>query len=122
RAVEDELGRLVIRLAHSVLVKASGECNSRRMTGLRVGAGVAVAALCLGTAACGGTSTTSVTGSGSVVSRDIPVSSFSRLEVGRAFDVRVSVGAAETVTVHVDDNLVEELDVGVSGDTLHVDL
>jgi hypothetical protein len=92
------------------------------MTGLRVWAGVAAVAICLGTAACGGTSTTSVTGSGSVVSRDIPVSSFSRLEVGRAFDVRVSVGAAETVTVHVDDNLVDELDVGVSGDTLHVDL
>ena len=92
------------------------------MTGLRVWAGVAAVAICLGTAACGGTSTTSVTGSGSVVSRDIPVSSFSRLKVGRAFDVRVSVGAAETVTVHVDDNLVDELDVGVSGDTLHVDL
>ena len=36
------------------LVKASGECNSRRMTGLRVWAGVAAVAICLGTAACGG--------------------------------------------------------------------
>jgi hypothetical protein len=61
-----------------------------------------------------------VTGSGNVVSRDISVASFSRLEVGSAFEVRMSVGAADAVTVHVDDNLVDQLDVGVSGDTLHV--
>jgi hypothetical protein len=92
------------------------------MTRLGAWAGVPAVTICLGTAACGGTSTSSVTGSGRVVSHVIPVSSFSRLEVGLAFDVRVSVGAAEAVTVHVDDNLVDELDVSVSGDTLHVDL
>ena len=82
-----------------------------------------MAVICLAAAGCGGGgSVTSVKGSGDIVSRDIQVSSFSRVEVGNTFGVRVSVGAAEAVTVHVDDNLVDELDVGVSGDTLHVEL
>jgi hypothetical protein len=90
------------------------------MAGLRPLSCVVAVAVCLGAAACGGTSSGSVTGSGNVVSRDISVASFSRLEVGSAFEVRMSVGAADAVTVHVDDNLVDQLDVGVSGDTLHV--
>jgi len=63
-----------------------------------------------------------VSGSGNVVTRQIPVTSFSKLEVSGAFTATVSVGSSEAVTVRVDDNLVDSLDVGVSGDTLHVGL
>ncbi len=61
-----------------------------------------------------------VTGSGQVVSRDIPVASFSKLEVSSAFVVAVSFGSSETATVRADDNVIDDLGVEVSGDTLHV--
>jgi hypothetical protein len=63
-----------------------------------------------------------LTGSGNVVSRDIPVTSFSKVQVSSAFDVRVAFGDPAAVTVRVDDNLVDDLDVGVSGDTLRIGL
>jgi hypothetical protein len=76
-----------------------------------------VAALVVVGAACN-----SVGGSGNVVSRQIEVTTFSRLEVSASFTATVSVGDAEAVTVRIDDNLVDTLDVHVSGDTLHVGL
>jgi len=63
-----------------------------------------------------------ITGSGNVVSRQIPVTSFSKLQVSYAFTVRVSFGEPSALTVRVDDNLVDDLDVGVSGDTLRIGL
>ena len=77
----------------------------------------AVAALVVVGAACN-----TVGGSGNVVSRQIEVTPFSRLEVSGAFTATVSVGDAEAVTVRIDDNLVDTLDVHVAGDTLHVGL
>ena len=66
----------------------------------------------------------SVSGSGTVTSTPIPVpaSGFSRLEVSSSFDVNVSFGDQENVTLRVDDNVVGHLDVGVSDGTLHVGL
>jgi len=63
-----------------------------------------------------------VTGSGHVVSRGIPITSFSKLEVSSAFVTTISLGSSTEATVRVDDNLVDDLDVYVSGDTLHVGL
>lgn len=63
-----------------------------------------------------------VTGSGRVVGRDILVSSFSEIEVSTAFVVTVDFGSSEKVTVRVDDNVVNDLDVEVSGDTLRIAL
>ena len=77
----------------------------------------AAAALVVVGAACD-----TIAGSGNVVSRQIEVSAFSRLDVSGSFTATVSVGDAEAVTVRIDDNLVDELDVHVSGDTLHVGL
>ncbi len=65
---------------------------------------------------------TAVSGSGNVVTRQIDTAAFSKLEVSDAFAVNVTVGSPEQVTVRVDDNLVDSLDVGVSGDTLHIGL
>ena len=63
-----------------------------------------------------------VSGSGTVTSTPVPVSTFSRLEVSNAFVVNVSFGDQENVTLRVDDNLVGHLDVGMSAGTLHVGL
>ena len=81
---------------------------------VRVGLG----GLLLIAAGCKGT----VSGSGTVTSTPVPVSTFSRLEVSNAFVVNVSFGDQENVTLRVDDNLVGHLDVGVSAGTLHVGL
>jgi len=68
------------------------------------------------------TACNTMSGSGNVVTRQIDVGTFSRLEVSDGFTVILAIGAPEDVTVQVDDNLVDVLDVGVSGDTLHVGL
>jgi hypothetical protein len=75
-----------------------------------------------GSAASAGARGAPVVGSGRVVARHVPVTPFSHLQVTGPFTVRVSVGAAESVTVHVDDNLVRVLDVGVRGDALQLGL
>jgi hypothetical protein len=78
----------------------------------------AISLILFGAVAC----THHLVGSGNVVSREIPVTSFSRMEVSYAFTVHVSFGSPATVTVRVDDNLVDDLDVGVAGDTLRIGL
>jgi len=62
-----------------------------------------------------------VRGSGKVVTRDVAVSSFTRLQVSWAFEVTVAVGQP-SLTLRVDDNLDRYLDVGVDGDTLRIGL
>jgi len=69
-----------------------------------------------------GAACNTVEGSGDVVSRRIDVTAFSRLQVSGTFTATVSVGDAEAVTIRIDDNLVDRLDVRVTGDTLHVGL
>ena len=49
--------------------------------------------------------TRTVSGSGNVTSTPVPVSTFSRLEMSNAFDVTVSFGDKENVTLRVDDNI-----------------
>jgi hypothetical protein len=61
-------------------------------------------------------------GSGTVATRQIDVGSFSSLQVSHAFTVNVTVGSPEEVTVRVDDNLIDILDVGVSDGTLRIGL
>jgi len=63
-----------------------------------------------------------ITGSGKVVSTPVPVSSFFRLQVGSAFEVNVSISGQESLTLHVDDNVVDRVAVGVSNGTLHIGL
>src|SRR5207244_3444955 len=46
-----------------------------------------------------------VTGSGRIVATPVAVSSFSKLQVSSAFEVSLSVGDREAVTLHVDDNV-----------------
>ncbi len=69
-----------------------------------------------------GCALTTISGSGNVVSTPVPAPGFSKIEVGSAFHVSVTHGKNDSVTVRVDDNLVGRLDVGVSGNTLHIGL
>jgi putative autotransporter adhesin-like protein len=65
---------------------------------------------------------TRVTGSGRIVTKPVEFSPFSRIQVSDVFDVRVSLGQQEKVTLRVDDNLLDRVDIGVSGGTLHLGL
>ena len=60
-------------------------------------------------------------GSGSVTSAPIEVSPFSAIEVSH-FTVRIAIGSPESVTLRVDDNLLDVADVGVHDGTLRIGL
>jgi hypothetical protein len=65
---------------------------------------------------------TAVTGSGDVVTIEVPVDDFNRLAVSHSFDVNVSVGDEPSLTLRVDDNLESSLEVEVTNDTLRIGL
>jgi putative autotransporter adhesin-like protein len=100
-------------------VRRGGERMRRKWVRGTVLGGAAL--LLLGTAGCGLDQPT-ITGSGSVVASPVAVGSFSRLEVGSAFHVDVTTGSTETVTLHVDENVLDLVDVHVSGEVLHIGL
>jgi Putative auto-transporter adhesin, head GIN domain len=62
------------------------------------------------------------TASGKPVSSRLAASGVTRLDIAYGFDVRVTVGQPEVVTVTYDDNLADLLDVGVDGRTLRIQL
>ncbi|HEY7705349.1 MAG TPA: head GIN domain-containing protein [Acidimicrobiia bacterium] len=78
---------------------------------------ISIAAATLVLAAC-----SELVGSGNVVTKEVPVDDFTRLDVSAAFDVTVSVGETPKLTIRVDDNVEPRLDVGVFGDTLRIGL
>ncbi|MCG2617947.1 DUF2807 domain-containing protein [Terrimonas sp. NA20] len=61
-------------------------------------------------------------GSGNVITRDVPVKSFSRLTVGGVFNVVLSQGSTEAVKVEAEDNLQELIQVEQSEDGLTVNM
>jgi hypothetical protein len=63
-----------------------------------------------------------IIGSGDLVSRQIDVSGFDRIETDFAFNVTVHQGEGFSVVAVVDDNLVEYLYVEASGGTLYIGL
>jgi hypothetical protein len=87
--------------------------------GIRAASIVASAAL-VWTAGCGDGGAGRLTGSGRIVTREVPISSFSTIEVTHAFDVEITTGGAPSLRVHVDNNLVGSLDVGVREGVLHI--
>jgi hypothetical protein len=62
------------------------------------------------------------TASGTVASRRLDASGVTRLDVAYGFDVRVTLGQPEAVTVTYDDNLADLLDVRVDDGTLRLQL
>jgi hypothetical protein len=62
------------------------------------------------------------TPSGTTATKRIDAAGVTRLDVAYGFDVRVSLGQPEAVTVTYDDNLADLLDVRVDGRTLRIQL
>lgn len=63
-----------------------------------------------------------VEGSGRTVTKDYDFSDFSKLQVGSAFKLDVRQGDSYSVSVTVDDNMEEFLDVKQTGDTVQIGL
>jgi len=64
----------------------------------------------------------SITGSGDVVTREMNLSGFDKIDVSHAFKVDVRAGENFDVVIRVDDNVVEHLDVAEKGHTLRIGL
>jgi Putative auto-transporter adhesin, head GIN domain len=62
------------------------------------------------------------TPSGTTATKRIDAAGVTRLDVAHGFDVRVSLGQPEAVTITYDDNLADLLDVRVEGRTLRLQL
>jgi hypothetical protein len=101
-----------------------------RRTMMRAAAGL-FGALAIGTLATGcsmvaGERRTSVGngpslfGSGRSITKDYPLKGFTAIEVGSAFKVDVAQAADFAVAVTADDNLFDQVDVYVEGDTLRI--
>jgi hypothetical protein len=73
-------------------------------------------------AGCSFVSGPSITGSGNLVTKQYPFTNFTGVSAGSVFDVTVKQGTAPGVSVTLDDNLVEYLDVSTSGDRLNLHL
>lgn len=63
-----------------------------------------------------------ITGSGNVVENEESITGFDRVEVQQSFRVTITQGEEYQVTIRVDDNLVDQLDVRKSGSTLRIGL
>jgi hypothetical protein len=61
-------------------------------------------------------------GSGNTVTNEYNLDGFTRVEVGSAFQVEIVQAESYSVSVTVDDNIEEHLDVSKSGDTLRIRL
>jgi len=62
----------------------------------------------------------SIIGSGRTTTKDFDLTGFTKVAAGSAFQVDISQGDAYNVTLTVDDNLLDRLDVKVSGDVLRI--
>lgn len=62
------------------------------------------------------------TPSGTTATKRIDAAGVTRLDIAYGFDVRVSLGQPEAVTITYDDNLADLLDVRVEGRTLRIQL
>jgi hypothetical protein len=75
--------------------------------------------LCLLLPGCG---LKTVRGSGQLVARDYALSGFTRVEASHGFQVTLQQGEGYQVSVSVDDNLLDALQVVAEGDTLRIGL
>lgn len=71
-------------------------------------------------AGCGGL--VSLTGSGNVVTQEVAITGFEKLDVTQGFQVDVQQGDTFSVVIRVDDNLVEDLQVVKEGSILKIGL
>jgi hypothetical protein len=65
---------------------------------------------------------TQIAPSGPLVTKDYDLGNFSAVAAGSAFQVEITQSDKYSVSVTVNENLVERLDVGISGNTLRISL
>ena len=63
-----------------------------------------------------------ITGSGNVMTQEEAIRGFDKVEVSHAFKVNISQGETFSVVVHIDDNLLQYLEVVKQGSTLKIGL
>src|SRR5579859_1729586 len=68
----------------------------------------------------GGCDFAGIVGSGKLVTKDVPVSDFQKIEAGGAFTVDVTQGDKTSVVVTADDNIWEHLEIESRDGTLHL--
>ena len=73
-------------------------------------------------AGCAVPFTTQLAPSGPLVTKDYDLSNFTAVAAGSAFEVEITRSDSYSVSVTVNENMVERLDVGVSGNTLRISL
>lgn len=64
----------------------------------------------------------SVAGSGELVTESYDLADFTSVDVGHAFDAAIARADEYSVAVTVDDNILENVDVRLDGDTLRIDM
>ncbi len=65
---------------------------------------------------------TQLVASGPLITKDYDLANFTAVNAGSAFQVEITQSDKYSVSVTVNESLVERLDVGVSGNTLHISL
>ena len=63
-----------------------------------------------------------LTGSGNVVTQEEAITGFDKVDISNSFSVDISQGEAFSVVIHIDDNLVDRLNVVKQGSTLKIGL
>jgi len=63
-----------------------------------------------------------VTGSGVLVTREMDLEGFTKLEISSAFDVDLTQSSIYSVVITTDDNVADDVRVTLSGDTLSIGL
>lgn len=83
-----------------------------------------VALACLGVLTLAGCNVlgSAITGSGTLVTQAYDFTDFSEVELGNAFEATITPGDAYAISVTVDDNLVDSLQVEQTGNTLRISL
>ena len=69
----------------------------------------------------GDTEFTTVTGSGNVVTEERPISGVKRVSLSNQGDLTVVIGAAESLVIEAEDNLLDYIQTEVRGGTLEID-
>jgi hypothetical protein len=62
-----------------------------------------------------------IEGSGDMETRELDLKEFQKIDVGGAFDLEITLGDEQKVTMTIDDNLWDNLEAEVHGNTLEID-
>jgi hypothetical protein len=79
---------------------------------------IVLAVLVVLTAAC----SQIISGSGEIVSQEMDITGFDKLDISQGFNAQINQGAEFSVVIRVDENIVEYLQVEKVGDTLKIGL